>query len=232
MADVTICDNNGNVLRYVAVFSDISHMKEHEAELSHIAHYDALTGIPNRVLLADRMKQAIAQAAREHSMMAVCYLDLDGFKPVNDTLGHEAGDQVLIEVAKRIGNTIRGGDTVARLGGDEFVALLLGQEKGEDCLAMLERLLKAIAQPIDVKGQSITLGASVGVSIYPRDEENPDILLGQADRAMYAAKQSGKNRFCFFDLELDNCALDQPNSPKTSIMLADELATRQVTVPL
>ncbi len=211
-----ICDNNDNVLRYVAVFSDISHVKEHEAELSHIAHYDALTGIPNRVLLADRMRQAIAQTARENNMMAVCYLDLDGFKPVNDTLGHEAGDQVLIEVAKRIGNTIRGGDTVARLGGDEFVALLLGQKKGEDCLAMLERLLTVIAQPIDVKGQFVTLGASVGVSIYPRDEENPDILIRQADRAMYEAKQSGKNRFNFYDLELDKYALDQPGSSNSS----------------
>jgi len=100
--------SDGKVLRYVAMFSDISHIKAHEAELNRVAHYDALTGIPNRVLLADRMKQAIFQTAREQNMMAICYLDLDGFKPINDNLGHDAGDQVLIEVARRIENAIRG----------------------------------------------------------------------------------------------------------------------------
>jgi diguanylate cyclase (GGDEF)-like protein/PAS domain S-box-containing protein len=202
-----ICDNDGKVLRYVAVFSDISYIKEHEAELSRVAHYDALTGIPNRVLLADRMKQAIAQTSREKNKMAVCYLDLDGFKPVNDTMGHAAGDQVLIEIANRIGITIRGGDTVARLGGDEFVVLLLGLEKGEECVATLERLLSAIAQPISVKDKFLTLGASIGVSIYPLDDEDPDILLRHADHAMYVAKQSGKNQFHIFDSALDPGAL-------------------------
>jgi diguanylate cyclase (GGDEF)-like protein/PAS domain S-box-containing protein len=204
-----ICDNDGNVLRYVGVFSDISHIKEHEAELRHVAHYDVLTGIPNRVLLADRMKQAIAQTSREQNMMAVCYLDLDGFKPINDTMGHDAGDQVLIEVAKRIENTIRGGDTVARLGGDEFVVLLLGLEKGEECVATLERLLAAIAQPITIKNKSSAISASIGVSIYPLDDEDPDTLLRHADQAMYQAKQSGRNRFHIYDPTLDRRARDQ-----------------------
>ena len=204
-----ISDNDGRLLRYVCVFSDISHIKEHEAELKHIAHFDTLTGIPNRVLLADRMKQAIAQTSREQGMMAVCYLDLDGFKPINDTLGHEIGDLVLIEVAKRIGNTIRGGDTVARLGGDEFVVLLLGQEQGEECVATLERLLEAIAQPITVKDKSPAISASIGVSIYPLDDEDPDTLLRHADQAMYVAKQSGKNRFHIYDPALDLRARDQ-----------------------
>jgi len=161
------------------------------------------------VLLADRMKQAIAQTSREQNMVAVCYLDLDGFKPVNDTLGHEAGDQVLIEVAKRLGNTIRGGDTVARLGGDEFVVLLLGLEKGEECVVTLERLLAAVAQPISVKGNLISLGVSIGVSIYPLDDEDPDTLLRHADQAMYVAKQSGKNRFYIYDAALDQRARNQ-----------------------
>ncbi|MBU0688188.1 MAG: EAL domain-containing protein [Gammaproteobacteria bacterium] len=198
-----ICDEAGKVQRYVGVFSDISHLKEHEAELSRIAHYDALTGIPNRVLLADRMKQAIAQTAREQNMVAICYLDLDGFKHINDTLGHDAGDMVLIEISKRIGHTLRGGDTVARLGGDEFVVVLLGLERGEECVVTLERLLATIAEPILIKEHSLALSTSIGVSIYPLDEEDPDTLLRHADQAMYVAKQSGKNRFHIYDPALD-----------------------------
>ena len=198
-----VCDDVGKVQHYVAVFSDISHFKEHVAELSRIAHYDALTGIPNRVLLADRMKQAIAQTDREQNKLAFCLIDLDGFKPVNDALGHEIGDQVLIEVAKRIGNTIRGGDTVARLGGDEFVLLLLGLANEGECVVTLERLLAAVAQPITVKDKSITLSASIGVSFYQQDDENSDNLMRHADQAMYIAKRSGKNRFYIFDLTLD-----------------------------
>jgi diguanylate cyclase (GGDEF)-like protein/PAS domain S-box-containing protein len=198
-----LCNSDGTVLRNVAVFSDISRFKEHEAELSRVAHFDALTGIPNRVLLADRMKQAIAQASREQNMMAVCYLDLDGFKPVNDDMGHDAGDRVLIEIAKRIESCIRGGDTVARLGGDEFVVLLLGQEKGETSVAMIERMLSSISRPIVVDGGTVTLSASIGVSIYPLDDADPDTLLRHADQAMYLAKQSGKNCFHIYDVALD-----------------------------
>ncbi len=198
-----IRDENGRVQRHVGLFLDISHIKAHEAELIRVAHYDMLTGVPNRALLADRMKQAKAQTLREQDMMAVCYLDLDGFKSINDTMGHEAGDQVLIEVAQRIMGTIRGGDTVARLGGDEFVILLLGQERGEECVATLERLLKVISLPITVRDQSVTLGASIGVSIYPLDDEDVDTLLRHADQAMYLAKQAGKNRFHIYDPSLD-----------------------------
>jgi len=204
-----IFDKDDQVLRYVGVFSDISHIKEHEAELSRVAHYDSLTGVPNRVLLADRMKLSISQTAREKNMMAVCYLDLDGFKPINDTMGHETGDEVLVEVAKRIENTIRGGDTVARLGGDEFVVLLLGLEKGEECVATLERLLAAIAHPITVQKNSLAVSASIGVSIYPLDNEYPDTLLRHADQAMYVAKQGGKNRFHIYDPAMDRRARDQ-----------------------
>ena len=188
---------------------DVTQRKKAETELSLIAHYDVLTGIPNRVLLADRMKQAIAQTSREQNMMAICYLDLDGFKPVNDTFGHEAGDEVLVEIANRIGKTIRGGDTVARLGGDEFVVLLLGQDRGEECVATLERLLEAISQPITVKGKPQTVSASIGVSIYPLDNEDPDTLLRHSDQAMYVAKQSGKNRFHIYDPAMDKRARDQ-----------------------
>jgi diguanylate cyclase (GGDEF)-like protein/PAS domain S-box-containing protein len=186
-----------------SIVEDISSRKQHEEQLERIAHYDALTGIPNRVLLADRMKQAMAQTVRDQNMLAVCYLDLDGFKPINDQFGHETGDQVLIEISKRIGNAIRGGDTVARLGGDEFVVLLLGLDRGSECVNTLERLLEAISQPISIKGNVLSLSASIGVSIYPLDNEDVDALLRHADQAMYAAKLSGKNRYYLHDTEQD-----------------------------
>jgi diguanylate cyclase (GGDEF)-like protein/PAS domain S-box-containing protein len=210
-----ITDDEGKVIRYVAVFSDITRIKEHEAELNRVAHYDALTGIPNRALLSDRMKQAIAQTMRDQNMTAVCYLDLDGFKPINDTFGHEAGDAVLIEIARRIGDTIRGADTVARLGGDEFAVVLLGLERGEECVATLERLLAAISLPIVVQGSNRTISASIGVSIYPLDDEDPDTLLRHADQAMYVAKQAGRNRFHIYDPALDRIAHDQHESLKS-----------------
>ena len=195
--------------RLFAFIRDITHIKKHEAELSRAANYDALTGVPNRVLLADRMNQGIAQTEREQNMMAICYLDLDGFKSINDIMGHEVGDQVLIEVAKRIENTIRGGDTVARLGGDEFVVLLLGLGKGDECVTTLERLLTAIAHPIIVNDKSPSVSASIGVSIYPLDDEDSDTLLRHADQSMYQAKQSGKNRFHIYDPAMGQREKDQ-----------------------
>jgi len=198
-----IQDNAGQVTHYVGISSDITMLKQHEKQLERIAHYDPLTGIPNRTLLSDRMKQAIARTNREHNMMAVCYLDLDGFKPINDLMGHEAGDHVLIETAQRIQNTIRGGDSVARLGGDEFVILLLGLERGDECVQTLERLLTAIAKPIDIKGSICSLSASIGVSIYPLDDADMDTLLRHSDQAMYISKQSGKNCFHIYDPALD-----------------------------
>ena len=204
-----VLNSDGAVAYFEGFIEDITKRKQHEAELRRVAHYDALTNIPNRVLLYDRMKQAIAQTSREQNMMAVCYLDLDGFKPINDAMGHEAGDEVLVEIAKRIEATTRGGDTVARLGGDEFVVLLLGIDQGDECVTTLERLLAVIAQPIVVKNKSNTISASIGVSIYPLDDEDPDTLLRHADQAMYVAKQSGKNRFHIYDPALDRCTRDQ-----------------------
>ena len=186
-----------------SIVEDISSRKLHEEQLKRIAYYDVLTGAPNRMMLADRMKQAMAQTIREQNMLAVCYLDLDGFKAINDQFGHETGDQVLIEIARRIGGAIRGGDTLARLGGDEFVVLLLGLERGVECVATLNRMLAAIAAPIEVNGHVINLSASIGVSIYPLDKEDIDTLLRHADQAMYVAKMSGKNRYYLHDTEHD-----------------------------
>lgn len=202
-------DEQGQVIGLRGTGMNITERKEHEQQLERIAHYDALTGIPNRTLLNDRMNQAVARAAREQNMMAVCYLDLDGFKQINDTMGHEVGDSVLIEIAKRIQGTIRGLDTVARLGGDEFVILLLGLERGEECCTALSRMLAVIAEPICIMENSLALSASIGVSIYPLDDQDADALLRHADQAMYVAKQSGKNRFHIYDASLDQRTRDQ-----------------------
>lgn len=199
-----INDDKGKITHYVGIFSDITLLKQHEKQLEHIAHYDALTGIPNRVLLVDRMQQALAQTRREKKLLAICYLDLDGFKPINDTLGHSAGDSVLIEIAKRIQHTLRGGDTVARLGGDEFVILLLGIENIAECYHSLDRLMWVIADSIVVEGQSFSVTASIGVTLYPQNDQDPDTLLRHADQAMYQAKQLGKNQYLMFDPHEDN----------------------------
>ncbi len=204
-----IKNDEGEVANYVGISSDITQYKQHEKQLDHIAHYDTLTGLPNRTLLNDRLKQAIAQATRENNMMAICYLDLDGFKLVNDTMGHAVGDGVLVKIAQRIQQTIRGGDTVARMGGDEFVVLLLGLERGDECSMALERLLSIIAEPIHIGGKDFILGASIGVSVYPLDDEHTDTLLRHADQAMYMAKQSGRNRFHIYDPALDQRARNQ-----------------------
>lgn len=200
----SVLNARNEVTHYVGIFSDISRIKQHEKQLERIAHYDALTGIPNRMLLADRMKQGLAQAKRDKKLLAVCYMDLDGFKPINDSFGHEAGDLVLIEVAKRIAGVIRSGDTVARLGGDEFVILLLGIDSVSECTVTLTRVLDAINKPILAKGHKCTVSASMGVAVYPLDEEDPDILLRHADQAMYSAKHSGKNRFHLYDASHDH----------------------------
>ena len=197
---------NGEVTHYIGVFSDISLLKQQEQQLQHLAQHDALTGVPNRVLLADRMRQAIAQASRGGELLAVGYLDLDGFKPINDTHGHEVGDHLLVEMARRMTQSLRGGDTVARLGGDEFVLLLRGLKDQEECEATLNRLLEVIAQPVHLNGLEASLSASIGVSLYPSDDDDPDTLLRHADQAMYAAKQAGRGCYTFYDVEGDRRA--------------------------
>ncbi len=201
-----IRDPGGRISHYLGVFSDISLIKRQEAALQHLAQHDALTGIPNRMLLADRMNQAIAQTKRSGKLLAIGYLDLDGFKPINDLHGHEVGDRLLVEMARRMNDALRSGDTVARLGGDEFVLLLQGLGDVEECEATLTRLLGIIAQPTLLDGKMISLTASIGVSLYPSDDQDPDTLLRHADQAMYHAKQSGRGRYTFHDTEGDRRA--------------------------
>lgn len=199
----SVRDAAGELSNFVGVFSDISRLKEQERQLTQMAYYDALTELPNRVLLADRLTQAISQTKRSGTLLAVCYLDLDGFKPVNDTYGHEVGDRLLVEMASRLRSVLRGGDTVARLGGDEFVLLLVGLKDAEECEQAVQRLLQVIGQPLSIVQEPIVLSASVGVTLFPKDDADPDTLLRHADQAMYQAKQAGKNRYHLFDHELD-----------------------------
>jgi diguanylate cyclase (GGDEF)-like protein/PAS domain S-box-containing protein len=181
-----------------AVVTDITELKRAEEKLERSAHFDALTGVPNRVLLADRLQQALVQTSRTGRLMAICYLDLDGFKPINDNWGHEAGDRLLVEMAERLKDCLRGGDTVARLGGDEFVLLLLDLERIDECEGALQRVLESVARPVTVGDQVVSVTVSIGVSIYPLDGDEPDVLLRQADQAMYMAKESGRNRYRLF----------------------------------
>ena len=197
-------DGNGRPGQYVALFSDITAIKEHERQLERIAHYDALTALPNRILLADRLRHAMAQAERRREPLAVVYLDLDGFKAVNDRYGHDVGDRLLMIVASRMKHSLREGDTLARLGGDEFVAVLLDIADLNACAPMLDRLLEAVAEPAEVGEQVLRISASLGVTFYPQEEDaDADLLLRQADQAMYQAKLSGKNRHHVFDADHD-----------------------------
>jgi len=194
----------GDVVQYVALFSDITALKEHELELEHMAHYDGLTGLPNRALLADRMRQNMGQARRRGQKMAVAYIDIDGFKAVNDRCGHTAGNTVLITLGLRFKAALREGDTLARLGGDEFVAVMIDLENDEACEAALEGLLAAAREEVKINGHSVAVSASIGVTFYPQDEElDEDGLVRQADQAMYQAKLDGRNGYQRFDPSQD-----------------------------
>jgi diguanylate cyclase (GGDEF)-like protein len=176
-------------------------LKRYKAELECLAFFDMLTGLPNRRLLYDRLNQAIAQSKRDKKIVAVCYLDLDNFKVINDTLGHESGDCLLIEVTKRFRSCLREQDTLARIGGDEFVLLLQNLEETNHYKVVLERILKAAADPIVLGDKNVMASISIGVTLYPQDASDPATLLQHADEAMYQAKRDGKGKICLFDKE-------------------------------
>jgi diguanylate cyclase (GGDEF)-like protein/PAS domain S-box-containing protein len=199
-------DAQGRVQQYIGVFADISQIKAHEAELDRVAHYDALTGLPNRRLLADRLQQSILRSSRSGKSSAIAFLDLDGFKAINDRHGHNTGDALLIGVAEHLKEVLRADDTLARLGGDEFVLILSEVHSPEECTLILERVLQAAAMPVAIDGLTLTVSASIGVSLYPADNADADTLLRHADQAMYLAKEAGKNRFQLFDPESDRKA--------------------------
>ena len=205
---------DGALQHYVALFSDITALKKHQAELEHIAHFDALTALPNRLLLDDRLEQALTQATRRGNTVAIAYLDLDGFKTVNDRHGHAVGDTLLVALATRMHEVLRHGDTLARIGGDEFVAVLIDLEDAAAAEPLLQRMLRVAGEEFPLAGQCLQVSASIGVTYFPQGlAVSPDQLLRQADQAMYRAKLAGKNRFVAFDEVLDPSARPPPSPP-------------------
>lgn len=203
----------GDVQHYVTLFADISHLKQNEDQLRLIAHYDALTGLPNRVLLNERLRHSVLTARRHGDLLAVVFLDLDGFKLINDTHGHAAGDELLIAIAERMQRALRECDTVSRCGGDEFVLLLPELSNVQNCEAILARLLATLSAPIRLGDQSVQVSASIGVTLYPQvSDVDADILIRQADMAMYQAKQGGKNQYRFFEV-VNSDAFDTEQIP-------------------
>ncbi|MCB6183097.1 diguanylate cyclase [Leeia sp. TBRC 13508] len=193
-------DDQGKVSHYIGLLSDITDRKHQQATIEHLAYYDALTQLPNRILLGDRMRQALAHNARGHGLIAVCYLDLDGFKPVNDKYGHKTGDLLLIEVAKRLQDCVRNHDTVARLGGDEFVIVMTQINTPEETDRILHRVLHTLHKTFRIDGYpDIHVGASIGVAHYPVDGQDADTLLRHADHAMYQAKDAGRHTVHYFN---------------------------------
>lgn len=194
-----IRDESGKVMNYIAIFRDISDAKRAEEQLWQLAHFDNLTGVANRSLMYANLRLAIVQAKRESTQVAVMLFDLDGFKQINDAMGHGAGDQLLKYVARQIKDTVSEVDTVARLGGDEFIVILAGIRKAEDVAQVAKKIQAALAQPLTLQsGQELIAKASIGIALYPVDATDIETLMRNADRAMYHAKELGKNNFQFF----------------------------------
>lgn len=187
----------GSAEGYLTLFTDITDRKIREEHLQHQALHDPLTALPNRLLLEDRFILAIAQAKRTKHHVALFFLDLDGFKEVNDCFGHALGDQVLILLAQRLQEALRSSDTVSRIGGDEFVCLLNDLETTTDAMTLAEKILIAAAAPYMIDGQTLELSVSIGIGVFPEDGGDFDTLLQFADAAMYRAKAQGKNRYCW-----------------------------------
>ncbi len=202
-------DAAGRATHYVGVFSDITTVKEAQEQIEFLAHHDALTRLPNRTLLRERLAHCITRARRHQQQLAVLLLDLDRFKNVNDTLGHPVGDELIVEVAQRITALVRADDTLARLGGDEFALLVEDEASVMAIEAVARKLVDVFAVPVRVADHALTVTASIGISVYPGDGEDADTLLKNADSAMYQAKHSGRNGFRFFAPELTRGALER-----------------------
>ncbi|MBL4899405.1 MAG: diguanylate cyclase [Colwellia sp.] len=190
-------NKEGKIIGAVETLQDVTNQKEYEKKLEFQASHDALSGLANRNLLTDRLNQAIAHAARDKRLLALLFIDLDNFKTVNDTLGHNIGDQLIQETAKKIQSVIRTGDTVARFGGDEFVVLLFAPESKDYVNSVVQRISQEVAKSYSHEGQSLTVGSSIGIAMFPDDGHTAEALIMNSDRAMYRAKTSNKGGFLF-----------------------------------
>ncbi|NOX75472.1 MAG: EAL domain-containing protein [Gammaproteobacteria bacterium] len=194
--------------QYVALFNDISEQKRTEEHIRHQAYHDALTGLPNRLLFSDRLEQALAQARRINETLAVMFIDLDRFKNINDSLGHAVGDQLLQDIAQRLAQCTRDEDSVARMGGDEFTVLLPRVRQQDDLDRIARKILHSLSQPLTVEGHELTVTASIGISLFPADGDRPDVLMKNADSAMYEAKEQGKNKHQFYNANMSAGAVE------------------------
>ncbi len=207
-----IRDAAGEVTHHIASFTDISERKAAEARIDYLAHHDPLTGLFNRFNLENRLSQAILQARRDNTVLAVMFIDMDRFKVINDTLGHHAGDQLLVEVARRLERCVRESDIVARLGGDEFVVVLTGLAEGMDAAPLAEKILRALAAEYAVAGHHLHSAASIGISVFTaggEDGEDGETLMKHADTAMYHAKDQGRNNYQFFTARMNAAASER-----------------------
>jgi diguanylate cyclase (GGDEF)-like protein/PAS domain S-box-containing protein len=195
----TVRDEHGGIVNYVGSFSDITTWKRSQQRMEHLAHHDALTGLPNRLMLLARLEHAVAKARRDQGQGGVLFLDLDRFKQVNDTLGHPAGDALLIAVAKRLRERLRDSDTLARLGGDEFVIVLEQPIDRNQIAGLAGALIARLSEPFDLPGGQVArIGASIGIALFPADGTAPDALMKHADAALYESKQGGRGTHRFF----------------------------------
>jgi len=194
-----IFNSRGRVTHYVSMFSDITVLKRQQANLGFLAYHDPLTGLPNRLMLIDRLEHALRSHIRNKMQLAVLFIDLDGFKAINDTLGHAIGDQLLQVISERLQALLRSGDTVARLGGDEFVVLIESCRWREGIVYIAEKVIAAIAEPLHLNGYELEVRGSIGIAVAPQDGQDPDAILDAADQAMYRVKTKQGNDFCFFD---------------------------------
>lgn len=202
-------DSEGETTHYIGIFSDVTERKEAEARIHHLAHHDALTGLPNRLLLQDRLGQAIREARRKGSQVGILFMDLDRFKWINDTLGHDAGDHLLRTITRRCLDVLRESDTLARLGGDEFVAILPGLQQAQDAGLVARKLLAAITQPCMLGNYELSVTCSIGIAVFPGDGTTDSLLLRNADAAMYRAKSEGRNGFQFYSTDMNTARLGE-----------------------
>lgn len=217
----SVRDNSDQVINYVVMLSDVSEIKRSQEELEHVATHDALTNLPNRVLFHDRLEQAVRRAARTESIGALFFLDLDRFKNINDNLGHLVGDDLLIQASERLGKVCRSSDTLARLGGDEFTLIVEGLKDTDELPIIADKILDEFKAPFVLGGYNLDISVSIGISVFPRDSNDPIELIKHADTAMYSAKESGRNTYQFYRQELTSSAFEY---------FATEIALRKALV--